>query len=259
MFLATVVASSFAATPAPVACRGGNIIDLNVTPIVSIDATSTSAFVTRVQGSAETVDIADLRPSGFSASSWTFAAADYLESKGVARGALEHGGYLKVHHGTDLDSEFEISTECLLTYDAAAVQALIGKATLATANDRKELAQVMECDPRGSQDHVIRAGKPATDIKVPVGQAAQSDAVMTITISADGTMADMGSQRITIKGGKFASAEVGTPGLFCAAKSFDDMCVKPEVAFAMTNDAPFVVETEVDWSETILTRCTVSR
>jgi hypothetical protein len=259
MLVGLLFAVSRAVAAGPVACKDGAIIDLNVTPVVTLDGAADTAFVIGVQGAAETVDIVTLKPPGFAAPAWAFEAARYLEAKGLAPSVLKQGGYLRLRYGTDMESEFELATECLLAYDAAAVSALVAKATRAEDNEHQAMASVMICDPQGSREHAIRAKPPAEDIRIPIGPAAQGDAVMTITVSEAASYASVAEQRVVIKGGKFSSVDAGSGGIFCDAKSFDALCVKPEAVFAKTKDAAFVVSTEVDFFELVLSSCTVSR
>ncbi|MES2641050.1 MAG: hypothetical protein V4850_16285 [Myxococcota bacterium] len=94
-----LIAAASAATPPE--CKDGALIDLNVHPVVSVDPGSDEVIVSIVEGGKEpTYDPSGLAPPpGFTVSSWSFAAEGYLETKGLKRGALERGGFIRVQHG----------------------------------------------------------------------------------------------------------------------------------------------------------------
>ncbi len=252
-----LMAPAFAA--APPACKDGAVIDLNVNPVVSVDAASEGAFVTVEGGKAASPDHVDLMSSGFTASAWVFSGAAYLEGKGLTRAALERGGYLRLQHGVFLESEGEISTECLLTYDVAPLEVRLAEEKLAAAKKRQAMETLLVCDPEGTLQHAIKAPQPTGAIKVPPGQAAQGDAVLTLTVATSGEFKIIGEQTVKIAGGKFVSATSSAPAVFCEAHSFGDLCVNTEAVFALTKDAAFSVSTGVDWDEQTLSECAVSR
>lgn len=250
------IVRAFAATPA---CKDGSVIDLNVNPVVSVDAASEGAFVTVEGGKDASPDIVELMSPGFAASGWAFSGAAYLEGKGLTRAALERGGYLRLQHGIFLESEDELSTECLLTYDVAPLEVRLAEEKLAAAKKRQEMQTMLVCDPEGTHQHAIKAPQPTGSIKVPPGQAAQGDAVLTLTVATSGEFQIIGEQTVKIAGGKFVSAASSTPVVFCDAHSFDGLCVNTEAIFALTKGAAFSVSTGVDWDEQTLSECAVSR
>lgn len=255
LFLSVAIASE----PKPIACKHGAVIDLNVHPLVWIDGESDSAFLIPGPGPGGAVGMATLGSTGFVSSGWSFSADTYLEANGTPKEALKKGAYLRLQHGTDLESEFELSTDCYLTYDAAPVVASLALVVHAGGNKAGDMVKLMVCDPEGSLGHAITATTPAGDVGVPVGQAAQGDDVMTISVSGVADSASLGTQRVTIRKDKFAGAQADPAGMFCAAQSFAELCVKPEVVFALTKGAPFEISTEVDSYAMLLSRCTVSR
>ncbi|MDP2307875.1 MAG: hypothetical protein Q8P18_17750 [Pseudomonadota bacterium] len=255
-----LVASASAATPPD--CKDGALIDLNVNPVVSVDPGSDEAIVSIVEvGKPATYDPSPLAPPvGFVASSWSFTAEAYLETKGLTRGALERGGFVRLQHGIELESDGGYSTDCLLTYDAAPVEVRLAEEKLAAAKKRVTMQSVMVCDPDGTREHTIKAPSPASALKVPPGQAAQGDGSLIISVSADGgDHSTLGQQTVKLAGGKFVSAASTVPGVFCDARSFADLCVNTEAVFSLTKGAPFSVSVEVDWYEMVLSECTVSR
>jgi hypothetical protein len=218
--------------------------------------------VSIVEGGKEpTYDPSGLAPPpGFTVSSWSFAAEGYLETKGLKRGALERGGFIRLQHGIFLESEGGYSTDCLLTFDAAPVEVRLAEEKLAAAKKRVTMQSVMVCDPDGTREHAIKAPQPAKALKVPPGQAAQGDGTLIVYVMEDGGQhQEYAQQRVKIAEGKFVSATSTVPGVFCDARSFADLCVNTEAVFTLSKGAPFNVSTEVDRYEMMLSGCTVSR
>lgn len=257
--LFALVFSGLATAAAPPACKDGAIIDLNVDPVVSIVPTSEDAILTIEGGKTTKEDRVSLASPGFVTTGMTFSASEYLARNGLNRQALERGGFLRVIHGIFLESEGESSTECLLTFDAPPVQVRIAEEQLAAAKRRQQMQSVMECDPQGTRDHAIKAPQPAKAIRIPPGQGAQGDGVLTIFISTAKDFTTIGEQKIQVAGGKMVSSKTATPALFCEPRGLTDLCVNTEDVFTLTGNGPFNVSTEVDWFEMSLSSCTVSR
>ena len=252
MFLLFVHTSS-ATTPA---CEGGAVIDLNLHSVVTLSQYAEEVHVA-LEGSVAKLD-RDYAPAGFSSEEKTFTVQAFLDSKALARTALEKGGYLRVINGMFLESEGGFQEECLLTYEAAPVEVMVAQQRLAEAQKKAAMTSLMVCDPDGSREHSIKAPPPAGRIKVPIGQAAQGDGVMSILVEST-DYKSIASQAVTIQGGRFTSASEDSLGIFCQASSFEDLCVNTEVAFAQTGGQPFRISTEVDWYGMSLSGCTVSR